>query len=141
GVWADSHARGGFSITAEDRGFTVARLFSAEYLGNGMYFPLAVGATTILWPGSVAPAHIYDVIERSRPTLFFSVPTHYAMLLGYQREPPDFDLSSIRCAVSAGESLPPSVFARFRDRFGVELLDGIGSTAVLHIFISNRRGE
>ena len=140
-ICAESYARGVLDITAEDRCFSVAKLFFAYGLGNGMYFPLAVGATTVLWPGSVAPAQVYDVIERYRPTLFFSVPTHYAMLLGYQREPPDFDLSSIRCAVSAGESLPPSVFARFRDRFGVEILDGIGSTEVLHIFISNRRGE
>jgi benzoate-CoA ligase len=119
----------------------VAKLFFAYGLGNGKYFPLAVGATSILWPGPVAPAHVYDVIERSRPTLFFSVPTHYAMLLAHRREPQDFDLTSIRCAVSAGESLPPAVFGRFRDRFGVEILDGIGSTEVLHIFISNRTGN
>jgi acyl-coenzyme A synthetase/AMP-(fatty) acid ligase len=113
-----------------------------------MYFPLAVGATSILWPGAVTPPITYDVIERYRPTLFFSVPTHYAMMLAHRppdaalqaAEARDFDLSSIRCAISAGESLPPSVFARFRERFGLEILDGIGSTEVLHIFISNRRG-
>jgi len=81
------------------------------------------------------------LIERHRPTLFFSVPTHYAMLLAHQRDSGDFDLSCIRCAVSAGEALPPSIFTRFRERFGVEILDGIGSTEVLHIFISNRRGS
>ena len=90
---------------------------------------------------SVAPAQVYDIIERYRPTLFFSVPTHYAMLLAHPGDPQEFDLSSIRCAVSAGESLPPAVFRRFRDRFGVEILDGIGSTEVLHIFISNRPGN
>src|SRR5206468_1573554 len=116
-------------------------LFFAYGLGNGMYFPLAVGATTILWPGATRPDTVFDVIERHRPTLFFSVPTHYAMMLAHQRESRDFDLSSIRCAVSAGESLPPAVFTRFRDRFGIEILDGIGSTEVLHIFISNRRGH
>jgi benzoate-CoA ligase len=106
-----------------------------------MYFPLAVGATSILWPGAVAPPVAYDIIERYRPTLFFSVPTHYAMLLAHRDEAREFDLSSIRCAVSAGEALPPAVFTRFRDRFGLEILDGIGSTEVLHIFISNRRGN
>jgi benzoate-CoA ligase family protein len=140
-VCADAYARGVLGMDSRDRCFSVAKLFFAYGLGNAMYFPLAVGATSILWPGPVAPPLVYDVIERHRPTLFFSVPTHYAMLLAHRREPPDFDLSSIRCAVSAGESLPPAVLRRFRDRFGVELLDGIGSTEVLHIFISNRRGN
>ena len=140
-VCADAYARGVLGLDSSDRCFSVAKLFFAYGLGNGMYFPLAVGATSILWPGSVAPPLVYDVIERHRPTVFFSVPTHYAMLLAHSRELPDFDLSSIRCAVSAGESLPPAVFTRFRDRFGIEILDGIGSTEVLHIFISNQRGN
>jgi len=69
------------------------------------------------------------------------VPTHFAMLLSHVRETHEFDLSSVRCAVSAGESLPPAIFERFRERFGVEILDGIGSTEALHIFISNRPGQ
>ena len=140
-VCAETYARSVLEITSRDRCFSVAKLFFAYGLGNGLYFPLAVGATAILWPGATAPATVYDVIERHRPTLFFSVPTHYAMMLAHGREAGDFDVSSIRCAVSAGESLPPAVFARFRDRFGIEILDGIGSTEVLHIFISNRRGH
>lgn len=140
-VCADAYARGVLGIEASDRCFSVAKLFFAYGLGNAMYFPFAVGATAILWAGPVTPPIVYDVIERHRPTLFFSVPTHYAMLLAHQRESAEFDLSSIRCAVSAGEALPPSVFTRFHDRFGVEILDGIGSTEVLHIFISNRRGS
>jgi len=139
-VCAETYARSVLEITARDRCFSVAKLFFAYGLGNAMYFPLAVGATTILWPGATAPASVYDVIEQHRPTLFFSVPTHYAMMLAHRREAGDFDLSSVRCAVSAGESLPPAVFTRFRERFGIEILDGIGSTEVLHIFISNRRG-
>jgi benzoate-CoA ligase family protein len=140
-VCSDTYGRHVLEITARDRCFSVAKLFFAYGLGNAMYFPLSVGATTILSPGSVAPANVYDVIERYRPTLFFSVPTHYAMMLAHRREAPEFDLSSVRCAISAGESLPPAVFSRFRDRFGVEILDGIGSTEVLHIFISNRCGS
>jgi benzoate-CoA ligase family protein len=140
-VCAETYARSVLEIAPGDRCFSVAKLFFAYGLGNGMYFPLAVGATAILWPGPAAPASVYDVIERYRPTLFFSVPTHYAMMLAHRREEREFDLSSVRCAVSAGESLPPAVFERFRERFGIEILDGIGSTEVLHIFISNRRGS
>jgi benzoate-CoA ligase family protein len=140
-VCADAYARGVLAIEASDRCFSVARLFFAYGLGNAMYFPLSVGATAILWPGALTPPIVYDLIERHRPTLFFSVPTHYAMLLAHHRESGEFDLSSIRCAVSAGEALPPSVFHRFQERFGVEILDGIGSTEVLHIFISNHQGR
>ena len=106
-----------------------------------MYFPFAVGATTILWPGPVAAPTVYDIIERYRPTLFFSVPTHYAMLLAHTVPEREFNLSSIRTAVSAGEALPPTLFERFHNRFGIEILDGIGSTEILHIFISNRPGR
>jgi acyl-coenzyme A synthetase/AMP-(fatty) acid ligase len=81
------------------------------------------------------------IIERYRPTLFFSVPTHYAMLLAHVVPEREFDLSSLRAAVSAGEALPPTLFERFRDRFGIEILDGLGSTEVLHIFISNQPGR
>lgn len=140
-VSAEAYARGVIGITASDRCFSVAKLFFAYGLGNAMYFPLAVGATAILWPGAVTAAVVYDIIERYRPTLFFSVPTHYAMLLAHRGGTREFDLSSIRCAVSAGEALPPALFDRFRDRFGIEILDGIGSTEVLHIFISNRPGH
>jgi benzoate-CoA ligase len=140
-VCAEGYARGILGIQPSDRCFSVAKLFFAYGLGNAMYFPLAVGATSILWPGAVTPPVVYEVIERYRPTLFFSVPTHYAMLLAHHDETRDFDLSSVRCAVSAGEALPPAVLARFRERFGLEILDGIGSTEVLHIFISNRQGQ
>ena len=138
-ICAELFAKGILGITAADRCFSVAKLFFAYGLGNALYFPLAVGATTILWPGPPAAATVYEIIERHRPTLFFSVPTGYAMLLAQQREP-EFDLSSLRAAISAGEALPPPLFERFRDRFGIEIVDGIGSTEALHMFISNRPG-
>jgi benzoate-CoA ligase len=126
-------------IRPDDRTFSVAKLFFAYGLGNALYFPFSVGATTILWPGPPAPLHIYDVVERHRPTLFYSVPTGYSMLLATERpNPPDFDLSSIRLAISAGEALPEALYARFKARFGVDILDGIGSTETAHMFISNR---
>src|SRR5437879_7178164 len=74
----------------------------------------------------------------SSPPLFFSVPTNYGQLLAHKRDGEDFDLSSVRQAVSAGEALPKALYERFKDRFGVEVLDRIGSTELLHIFFSNR---
>jgi benzoate-CoA ligase family protein len=135
------YAQGVLGITAADRTFSVAKLFFAYGLGNALTFPFAVGATTILWPGPPTPANVYAQIERYRPTLFYSVPTNYGQLLAHKREGADFDLSSIRHAVSAGEALPKTLYERFKERFGVEILDGIGSTEILHIFISNRPGR
>jgi benzoate-CoA ligase family protein len=134
---AEHYGRGVLGITAEDRTFSVAKLFFAYGLGNALYFPFSVGATTILYPGRPEPARIFEVVERTRPTLFFSVPTSYAQCLASEESP---DFSSVRLCVSAGEALPAVIFERWRDRFGVEILDGIGSTEILHIFISNRAG-
>jgi benzoate-CoA ligase family protein len=129
-------------INESDRCFSVARLFFAYGLGNAGYFPLSCGATTILSPARPSPASVYAEIERSRPTLFFSVPTNYAALLDHHPTGgPDFDLSSIRHAVSAGEALPAPLLERFRERFGIEILDALGSTESLHMVISNRPGE
>jgi benzoate-CoA ligase family protein len=154
-VASELYGQGILGITSRDRCFSVAKLFFAYGLGNGLYVPFSVGATSILWPGPPTPPNVYAVIERHRPTLFYSVPTSYVALLAHRRQPPqqtktgfagdpgegaDFDLSSIRNGVSAGESLPPAVFERFQQRFGVEILDGLGSTELLHIVISNRRG-
>ena len=156
-VCAESFATGVLGIREDDRCFSVAKLFFAYGIGNGMYFPLAVGATSILSPGPPLPASVYGVIEAHRPTLFFSVPTGYAMMLahpfdsserkrsaslraGQRAGGPDFDLSTVRLAVSAGESLPAALYERFKARFGVDIIDGIGSTETLHMFIANRPG-
>ncbi|MCI0404059.1 MAG: benzoate-CoA ligase family protein [Acidobacteria bacterium] len=143
-VCAESYAKAVLGIREDDRCYSVARLFFAYGLGNAGYFPLAVGATSILSPQPPAPDHVFATIERHRPTLFFSVPTSYAALLNHRPEGDaggDFDLSSIRHAVSAGEALPAALFERFRERFGVEILDAVGSTEALHMFIANRPGE
>lgn len=134
-VCAELYGKGVLGIRAADRTFSVAKLFFAYGLGNALYFPFSVGATTILWPGAPTPRNVYGVIERHRPTIFYSVPTGYGMMLAEQG---DFDLSSVRRAVSAGEALPPALFERFKARFGIDILDGIGSTEALHMFISNR---
>jgi benzoate-CoA ligase family protein len=139
-VCAELFGKGVLGIQRDDHTFSVAKLFFAYGLGNALYFPFAVGATTILWPGPPTAANVYAVIERHRPTLLYSVPTGYGMLLAHTREDAEFDLCSVRLAISAGEALPPALFDRFRERFGLEIIDGIGSTEALHMFISNRPG-
>ena len=140
-VCAELYAKAVLGVREDDRFFSVAKLFFAYGLGNGLYFCLAVGATSILWPGSPSPPNIYSVIERHRPTLFFSVPSNYSSLLAYPAPgAKDFDLSSIRWAVSAGEALPAPLYHRFKERFKIEILDAIGSTEALHMFIANRPG-
>jgi benzoate-CoA ligase len=140
-VCAEAYAKAVLRIREDDRCFSVAKLFFAYGLGNALYFPFAVGATTILWPGQPSPPNVFAHIERYRPTLFYSVPTNYAALLAHRREGADFNLSSVRHAVSAGEALPAAIFERFKQRFGVEILDAIGSTEACHMFIANRPGE
>jgi benzoate-CoA ligase family protein len=141
-VCSELYAKGILQMNELDRCYSVARLFFAYGLGNTGYFPLSCGATTILSPARPTPASIYADIEHFRPTLFFSVPTNYAALLAHRREDgSEFDLSSVRQAISAGESLPAPLFERFKQRFGVEILDCWGSTETLQMVIANRPGE
>ena len=141
-VCSELYARNILGMNEHDRCYSVARLFFAYGLGNAGYFPLGCGATTILSPERPTPATIYADIERYRPTLFFSVPSNYVALLAYQCEDrKEFDLSSVRHAISAGESLPAPLFERFKQRFGVEILDSLGSTETLQMVIANRPGE
>jgi benzoate-CoA ligase len=128
-------------MNEKDRTFSVAKLFFAYGLGNALYGPFAVGATTILFPGRPVPDAIFSTINRHRPTLFFAVPTAYAAVLQAAEHGAEVDLSSVRACVSAGEPLPAGIYRRWLERFGVEILDGIGSTEVLHIFLTNRLGQ
>jgi benzoate-CoA ligase family protein len=139
-VCAELYARNILHMNESDRCYSVARLFFAYGLGNAGYFPLSCGAATILSPERPTPAGIYANIERYRPTLFFSVPSNYAALLAHHRDGRDFDLSSIRHAISAGEALPAPIFEQFRQRFGIEILDAWGSTEALHMVLSNPPG-
>jgi len=141
-VCSELYAKGVLQMHEADRCYSVARLFFAYGLGNAGYFPLGCGATTILAPARPTPATVYADIERYRPTLFFSVPSNYAALLAHRREDgAEFDLSSVRHAISAGEALPAPLFERFKQRFGVEILDSLGSTETLQMVIANRPGE
>ena len=140
-IATEQYASNVLKIRESDRFFSAAKLFFAYGLGNGLYFPLAVGGTSILCPGPPSPQNVYATIERHHPTLFFSMPSNYAALMEFRRDTGEFDLSSIRLGISAGEALPASLCERFTRRFGFEILDGIGSTEALHIFISNSPGE
>src|SRR5271154_5712902 len=141
GVAARNYAQGVLGLRKDDRLFSVSKLFFAYGLGNGMYFPLHFGASTILYPERPRADEIAAVIAEHRPTVFFSVPTFYASLLREAEKGLALDFSSVRLAVSAGESLPAEIFEQFRQRFGIEILDGIGSSEMLHIFLSSRAGE
>jgi len=141
-VSSEAYAMGILNIKESDRCFSVSKLFFAYGLGNGLYFPLSVGASSLLLPGPPRPDAVFDVIERFRPTLFFSVPSNYARLLAQPRKGDhDFDLASIRWGISAGEALPAVIFHRFHERFGVQILDAIGSTEALHMVIANGPGH
>jgi benzoate-CoA ligase len=126
---------------ASDRVYSAAKLFFAYGLGNAGYFPMAVGAESVLSPHRPTPEGVFELLTRERPTLFFGVPTLYAAMLAVKEADRRFDLSSLRLCVSAGEALPEELYNRWRDRFGVEILDGIGTTEILHVFLSNRPGE
>ena len=123
-------------VLEDDVCFSAAKLFFAYGLGNAMTFPLWAGATAVLSGQRPTPGLTFDIIETHQPTLFFGVPTLYAAQLRALDESPR-DLSSLRCCVSAGEALPADIFRRWWERTGTLILDGIGSTEALHIFISN----
>jgi benzoate-CoA ligase len=108
-------------------------------MGNNLSFPYSVGATTVLRSGRPSPQPIFETAQRHRPTLFFSVPTLYNAMLNLS-EAGEYDLSSLRLCVSAAEPLAPSVLRRWREVFGLDILDGIGSTEMLHIYCSNSPG-
>ncbi len=138
---AELYARGVLGINANDRTFSAAKLFFAYGLGNNLYFPFRVGGQCVLYPGRPAPEGMFEAIQRYKPSIFYGVPTLYAGMLAVKEAEERYDLSSLRLCVSAGEALPAELFKRWRERFGLEILDGIGTTEILHIFISNRPGK
>jgi benzoate-CoA ligase family protein len=135
----DTYASKVLGVGPGDSCFSVAKLFFAYGIGNSMFFPLAAGASVVLEPRRPTPAVAGEVLAARRPSLFFAVPTFYAALVNGDLAKDAFD--SVRLCVSAGEPLPAALQQRFTDRFGVEIIDGIGSTEALHIFMSNRPGD
>jgi benzoate-CoA ligase family protein len=136
----ETYARAILGIQETDVTFSSSKLYHAYGLGNNLSFPYSVGASTVLSSGRPRPELVLETAERFRPTLFFSVPTLYNAMLNV----PDAagrDLSSVRVCVSAAEPLAPEILRRWREAFGLDILDGVGSTEALHIYCSNRVGE
>ncbi len=138
---ARSYGLGILEMKPEDIGFSVAKLFFAYGLGNGMNFPMAVGATTILYPDRPTPESVLAIMRQHNPTIFYCVPTLYASMLAHPELGPGVGSNRLRLCVSAGEALPEDVGKRWEDKVGCEILDGLGSTEMLHIFCSNRIGK
>ena len=140
-VCCEAFGRHVLEIGPQDRTFSVAKLFFAYGLGNALYFPFHVGASTVLYPGRPEPTKVFEVIARDRPTLFYAVPTAYAAMLQVPDAERAYDVTSVRLCSSAGEPLPKAIYERWLEKFGLEILDGIGSTEMCHTFIANRRGK
>lgn len=136
----DLYAAPILGLARDDVVFSVAKLFFAYGLGNAMTFPLSAGARTVLLPDRPTPEAVAEILTQHKVTTFFAVPTFYAAFLASPAAPPR-EQTRLRLCISAGEALPPDVGRRWRERYGVDILDGLGSTEMLHIFLSNRPGD
>ena len=132
---------GTLGIREDDLVYSAAKLFFAYGLGNGMTFPFYVGATAVVLAGRPTPDAVMAVLREHRPTIFYGVPTLYGAMLALPADATGDGASRLRLAVSAGEALPAEVGAAWEERFGAPILDGLGSTEMLHIFLSNRSGD
>ncbi len=137
---AELYAQPILGIQESDVVFSAAKLFFAYGLGNGLSFPLSVGATTLLLAERPTPAAVWRLLRQYQPTIFYGVPTLYSGLLAHTEIPKREEINLRRCA-SAGEALPADVGRRWSELTGVDILDGLGSTEMLHIFLSNRPGD
>lgn len=138
---ARHYGQGVLGIREDDTVFSAAKLFFAYGLGNGLSFPMSVGATTVLWTARPTPQDMFDMLKHHQPTIFYGVPTLYAAMLAHPECGPAISSKKLRLCVSAGEALPQEVGEKWRNLFGVDIIDGVGSTEMLHIFLSNCPGE
>ena len=138
---ADTFGAQVLGIRESDVVYSVAKLFFAYGLGNGMSFPMSVGATTVLFSGRPTPEAVFEIMRRERPTIFCGVPTLFAAVVAAQEARGGKPDHCIRLCTSAGEALPRDVGERWQALWGAEIVDGVGSTEMLHIFLSNRPGD
>ncbi len=134
---AETYARQVLGIREDDVGLSAAKLFFAYGLGNALTFPMSVGATTVLNSERPTPAVMFALMKKYNPSIFFGVPTLFAAMLNDETQKNERCGSRLRICTSAGEALPESVGNSWKSRFGVDILDGVGSTELLHIFLSN----
>ncbi|MCL6479081.1 MAG: benzoate-CoA ligase family protein [Peptococcaceae bacterium] len=136
------HCREVAAITGEDISFSTSKIYFSYGQNNSLSAPFFCGSSVVLHPGKPDPEDVFRVIEKYRPTLFYGVPSSYWAMLNYlEKSGRKYDLSSVRLCFSAGEALPRVIFERWKEVFNIEILDGVGSTDVGHIFISNRPGQ
>jgi len=140
-ITCDTYGAQVLGIREDDRVFSAAKLFFAYGLGNGMSFPMAVGATAYLFNGRPTPDSVTEILERLKPTIYFGVPTLYAALLQQWDSKGSHPDAPLRLCVSAGEALPADIGQKWKAMWGVDILDGVGSTEMLHIFLSNAPGD
>jgi benzoate-CoA ligase len=140
-VCLENYAKGVLGINQNDILFSASKFFFAYGLGNSFIYPAGLGASTVLLPDRPLPDSIFAAITKYKPTIFFGVPTLYANMLAVKDAEKKYDLSSLRICTSAGEALPKNIYAEWKAKFGLDILDGIGSTELMHIFISNRPGD
>ncbi len=133
--------QGCLGVREDDLVFSAAKLFFAYGLGNAMSFPMSVGATSVLLPERPTPEVVFRTLKQYQPTLFFGVPTLYAGMLAYPQGTRENSSERLRLCVSAGEALPAEVGKAFKARFGVDVLDGVGSTEMLHQYVCNSPGD
>jgi benzoate-CoA ligase len=137
----ENYAKGILNISQNDILFSASKFFFAFGLGNSFIYPPSVGASVVLIPDKPSPLTILSTIDRYKPTIFFGVPKFYADILAIKDAEKKFDTSSLRLCVSTFETLPENIFYEWKERFGLEILHGIGADELIHIFISNRPGD
>ena len=133
--------QGVLGLSPHDRLYSAAKMHFAYGLGNSMTFPFHAAATSVVSRLRPMPENILEILTTHRPTVFFAVPTIYAQILSAAKRSSDLQLEQLRLCVSAGEALPAEIGRRWEDRFGIEIIDGLGTTEMLQTFISNRPGE
>ena len=137
---AELYAQPVLGIREDDVVYSAAKLFFAYGLGNGLTFPFSVGATAVLYSGRPTAEAVWSILKKQRPTIFYGVPTLFGILLADENKPAKEELA-LRICTSAGEALPAELGKRWKAHTGTDILDGIGSTEMLHIFISNQPGD
>ncbi|MPZ23685.1 MAG: benzoate-CoA ligase family protein, partial [Dehalococcoidia bacterium] len=138
---AEAFGEGILGLREDDVVFSAAKFFFAYGLGNSLTFPMSCGATAVLLEDRPTPESVFAVLRREQPTVFFGAPTLYAAMLSNPACTPESGSRRLRLCVSAGEALPEHIGRAWQERFGVEIIDGLGSTEMLHIFVSNRPGD